>query len=58
MSPAYQAYQATPGASPLTIPGDGDPSIAAHALIASKIASFIRREGLLAQPSGASARLP
>jgi hypothetical protein len=57
MSPAYQAYQAA-GGPPLTIPGDGHPSIAAHALIASEVASFIRREGLLRQRSGANARLP
>jgi hypothetical protein len=58
MTPAYQTYQATAGAPPLSIPRDGHPSIAAHALIASNIASFVRQQGLLEQPDDAKARLP
>lgn len=55
--PAYRAQEATPGAPSLTIPNDGHPSAAGHALIASEIASFVRRKGLLGQPSDAKASL-
>lgn len=58
LRPAYQAYQATPGAPSLVLgPNDIHPSIAGHALIASEIASFIRNAGWLREPGDAKATL-
>jgi hypothetical protein len=56
--PAYQAYQATPGAPSLFLgPNDSHPSVAGHALVASEIASFIRNAGWLKEPGDAKATL-
>jgi len=58
LSPAYQAYQATPGAPSLVLgPNDTHPSVAGHALTASEIASFIRHAGWLKEPGDAKATL-
>jgi len=54
LTPAFERNRREGGPNPYIV-GDGHPGVAGHALIASEIAKYVRREGLLGSDGASSA---